>query len=156
MSNNSISVKDLSRITGRAESTLLVYLSHGKLTKAAPSVVSKDPVLLEWLTAALDNTVKPVADRRAVKGLVSTLKGTLVTVPTPEPAPAALDTQIGGDHYDMPIQPVEFSIKNGLGFAEGCVVKYISRHRRKGGLQDLLKAKYYVQILIESEYAGQA
>jgi len=35
--------------------------------------------------------------------------------------------QEGGCHYkDMPIQPVEYIHKNGLGFIEGCVVKYIT------------------------------
>ena len=41
---------------------------------------------------------------------------------------SALELQIGGDHYkDMPIQPVEYIHKNGLGFCEGAVVKYVTR-----------------------------
>ena len=65
---------------------------------------------------------------------------------------SALDTQVGGGHYkDMAIQPVEYSHKNGLGFIEGCVVKYISRWREKNGIQDLEKIKHFVDLLIEME-----
>ena len=54
------------------------------------------------------------------------------------------------NHYDFPIQPVDFIIKNGLGFCEGNVVKYISRWRQKNGKEDLLKAKHYIDILLKS------
>jgi hypothetical protein len=53
-------------------------------------------------------------------------------------------------HYDFPIQPVDFIIKNELGFCEGNVVKYISRWRQKNGREDLLKAKHYIDILLDS------
>jgi len=51
-------------------------------------------------------------------------------------------------HYDFAIQPVEYIIRNGLGFCEGNVVKYISRWKMKNGRDDLLKAKHYIDILI--------
>ncbi len=51
-------------------------------------------------------------------------------------------------HYDFVIQPVEFIIKNGLGFCEGNVIKYISRWKLKNGRDDLLKARHYIDILI--------
>ncbi len=52
------------------------------------------------------------------------------------------------DHYDLPIQPVDFILANRLGFCEGNVVKYISRWQSKNGRADLLKAKHYIDILI--------
>jgi hypothetical protein len=64
---------------------------------------------------------------------------------------SALDHQEGGEHYKLPIQPLEYIYKNGLGFCEGNVVKYITRWRNKNGLQDLLKVKHYVDLLIELE-----
>lgn len=64
-----------------------------------------------------------------------------------------LDTQIGGDHYrHMEIQPIEFITSNKLGWCEGHVVKYVSRHASKGGKQDLEKAKHYIDMLIEEVY----
>ena len=65
---------------------------------------------------------------------------------------SALSHQHGGDHYkDKAIQPVEYIHSNGLGFCEGNVVKYITRWRAKNGLEDLYKAKHYIELLIELE-----
>lgn len=66
----------------------------------------------------------------------------------------ALAVQQGGTHYkNMAIQPVEYITANKLSFIEGCVIKYISRHRNKNGLDDLLKAKHFIDLLIDLEYA---
>jgi len=62
----------------------------------------------------------------------------------------AKDYQVQGDHYSgKAIQPIEYIMANKLGFCEGNVVKYVSRWRNKGGLNDLLKAKHYIEFLIE-------
>ena len=59
--------------------------------------------------------------------------------------------QVGGNHYKKyVIQPVEFIVKNNIGFVEGNVIKYILRFKEKGGVQDLLKAKHYIELLIDS------
>lgn len=64
------------------------------------------------------------------------------------------ETQVGGDHYlSLPAQPIDFILANGLGFCEGNVVKYVSRWKAKGGVQDLLKARQYLNFLIEKEQA---
>ena len=66
----------------------------------------------------------------------------------------ATETQIGGDHYrNMRIQPVEYILSNELPFVEGCVVKYVSRWRDKGGVDDLRKARHFLDLLIEYEDA---
>jgi hypothetical protein len=64
----------------------------------------------------------------------------------------ALLVQVGGTHYkSMPIQPVEYIQRNGIGFMEGNVIKYVSRWQDKGGLDDLNKAKHYLEMLIAYE-----
>ena len=64
----------------------------------------------------------------------------------------ATDIQIGGNHYkDMKIQPIEYILENNLGYCEANVVKYITRWRSKNGVEDLRKAKHYIDILIERE-----
>jgi hypothetical protein len=69
---------------------------------------------------------------------------------------AANDFQHGGAHYKaMPIQPWDYIVANELGYLEGNVVKYITRWRDKGGLEDLKKAEHYLQKLIEVETAKQ-
>jgi hypothetical protein len=65
---------------------------------------------------------------------------------------SALEKQVGGSHYrDMVIQPVEYILANGLGFVEGAVIKYVSRYRAKGGVEDLRKARHFLDLLIEHE-----
>lgn len=65
---------------------------------------------------------------------------------------SALDRQVDGDHYKhQAIQPIEYIMANELDFCEGCVVKYITRWRDKGGVRDLEKIKHYVDFLIENE-----
>ena len=62
------------------------------------------------------------------------------------------DTQIGGNHYkSMAIQPLEYSLANGLGPCEANVVKYVSRWKAKGGIEDLRKARHYIEVLIDWE-----
>lgn len=68
---------------------------------------------------------------------------------------SAFDEQAGGRHYlEFAIQPVEFIHKNKIPYIEGNVIKYVSRWRDKGGLQDLHKAKHYINLLIEMEQDG--
>jgi hypothetical protein len=63
-----------------------------------------------------------------------------------------LKDQVGGSHYrDMEIQPIEYILKNKIGFSEGNVIKYVSRWRSKGGIQDLEKAVQTLQQLITHE-----
>lgn len=67
-----------------------------------------------------------------------------------------LEQQIGGDHYKkMKIQPIEYIMGNGLPFAEGCVIKYVSRWRSKGGIADLEKARHFIDMIIEQEKASE-
>lgn len=64
-----------------------------------------------------------------------------------------LEQQIGGDHYkNLKIQPIEFCHKNKIPPIESSIIKYVVRHKSKNGLQDLLKAKHLIDILIEFEY----
>jgi hypothetical protein len=65
---------------------------------------------------------------------------------------SSLNIQVGGNHYkEMPIQPIEYIMKNNIGFMEGNAIKYISRWRSKGGVEDLKKARHYLDMLIEFE-----
>lgn len=68
----------------------------------------------------------------------------------------ASDIQEGGNHYKRyAIQPIEFIVKNDLGFIEGNILKYVLRHREKNGKQDLLKARHYIDLLLEYEYGSE-
>ena len=64
----------------------------------------------------------------------------------------ANDTQVGGSHYkQQQMQPWDYIAANNLGFFEGNVVKYVTRWRGNGGVEDLRKARHYLDKLIELE-----
>ena len=64
-----------------------------------------------------------------------------------------LDKQEGGSHYDLPIQPLEYIHANQLGYIEGNIIKYATRHRNKNGAEDIKKIIHYCELLLELEYA---
>lgn len=58
------------------------------------------------------------------------------------------DTQVGGNHYTkMKIQPMEFSMANGLNPMQHTVIKYVTRVDLKGnGDEDIDKAIHTLQL----------
>lgn len=55
--------------------------------------------------------------------------------------------QVGGDHYEkMGVQPADFWMANDYDADAGMILKYMSRHKRKAGKEDVLKARSFVQI----------
>jgi hypothetical protein len=65
---------------------------------------------------------------------------------------SAFKRQEGGDHYTaMVIQPFEFSMSNGLDPMQHTIIKYVTRFRDKNGIEDLLKARHTLDLLIEWE-----
>ncbi len=72
-------------------------------------------------------------------------------------ASAANAIQHGGSHYkQLPIQPWDYITSNDIGFLEGNAIKYLTRWREKGGIEDIRKAGHYVQKLLEVETAKAA
>jgi hypothetical protein len=66
---------------------------------------------------------------------------------------SALDEQEGGDHYKhMTIQPAVYCEKNGLSGLESAVVKYVSRHKFKNGIEDIDKAIHCLRLIKEIRY----
>lgn len=64
----------------------------------------------------------------------------------------AEDIQVGGSHYkSMEIQPMRYSMKNNLNACQHTAIKYITRYKSKGGIQDLKKAIHTIELLIEFE-----
>ena len=89
---------------------------------------------------------------QALKRTMNTIEEKVNGMVTPDP----LMRQEGGEHYKgMKIQPVEFVHANGIPYLEGCAIKYLCRHKAKGGVVDLLKAKHYIDLIISLEYKNQ-
>jgi len=67
-------------------------------------------------------------------------------------SPTPLDVQTGGDHYKkLKIQPAYYNWANRIPFIEGCCIKYLTRWRDKGGVEDLKKSKHLHEMLIYFE-----
>lgn len=71
----------------------------------------------------------------------------------PESAPPrANDTQVAGNHYkQFKYETWDVILDWGLGYLDGNAVKYLSRWRHKNGIEDLKKARHYIDKLIETE-----
>lgn len=72
--------------------------------------------------------------------------------PTP-----AIERQVGGSHYKdkgSSMQPWAIIDAWGLDFYGGNVLKYILRAKHKGGLEDLQKARHYLDKMIEDADAS--
>lgn len=57
--------------------------------------------------------------------------------------------QVGGDHYYNAIQPWDIIRAWDLNYFEGNLIKYALRHKGKGKVEDLEKARHYLEYLIE-------
>lgn len=95
------------------------------------------------LVGTIDNDVCNVLERLEI--LVD------MRIESPTTKSTANDQQVDGNHYQTEIQPWDFIEANKLTFIEGNIVKYVSRHRKKNGVRDLMKAKHYLEKLIEIE-----
>lgn len=76
--------------------------------------------------------------------------------PVSDAAPASpLETQVGGGHYKkLRIQPMVYSMANGLDACQHTAIKYVTRFRDKGGVEDLKKAQHVIDMLIDFEVNG--
>lgn len=77
-----------------------------------------------------------------------------VDKPKEEPvvSQAASEKQVGGTHYKGDLQPIDVIDAWGLDFYEGSALKYLARHRKKNGREDVEKAIHYLELLLERQY----
>jgi Protein of unknwon function (DUF3310) len=69
----------------------------------------------------------------------------------------ANDVQIGGDHYKKGrIQPWDYILANDIGYLEGTAIKYLTRWKYKNGVEDLKKARHFIDKAIEHYYSQEA
>ena len=71
------------------------------------------------------------------------------------PSTKADDLQVGGDHYkNMGVQPWKameswMTPEEFRGFLKGNSIKYLARCNSKGGVEDVKKARHYIDKLVE-------
>lgn len=61
----------------------------------------------------------------------------------------ANERQVGGKHYHTAIQHWDYVHANQLDYFQGQITKYVTRWKRKNGLEDLRKAKHFLDKYIE-------
>lgn len=54
-------------------------------------------------------------------------------------------------HYNKGIETIDYIESWKMDFNQGNVIKYVSRYLMKGGLEDLKKAKWYLERIINQE-----
>lgn len=64
-------------------------------------------------------------------------------------------TQVGGTHYKVAYQHWDYVLDNQIPYLEANATKYITRWRKKNGLEDLRKARHYVEKLLEEVEQGR-
>lgn len=67
----------------------------------------------------------------------------------------ANEKQIGGSHYKSTHECWDYIVANDLGYLEGTAIKYLTRWKKKNGIEDLQKAIHFIQKLIEVETAKE-
>lgn len=70
----------------------------------------------------------------------------------------ANETQVAGTHYkdNSVIQHWDYAASHNFDYFQGQITKYVTRWKKKNGLQDLEKAQHFLQKYIELERAKQA
>lgn len=67
-----------------------------------------------------------------------------------------IEEGVSPNHYARwVIEPITFIMKNKIGYAVGNVIKYVLRYDAKNGLEDLKKARRYIDMIIEDEYGKE-
>ncbi len=137
----------------RIRKLLAKGMTAGEIAKAVPSTTRQDVWVLKYRDKRKDKKYlpKPVPavyvatpeEEEAIQAIVEKQK-------------SANAVQIGGEHYrGKDIQPWDAIHAWGLGFFSGNVIKYVARHREKNGIEDLKKARHYLDKLIELMEKGK-
>ena len=110
-----------------------------KFKASMPTVyLARKEALADWKVVAAVTSNTPIKEAVADK-----------------PSPRANEQQYGGDHYiNMGVQPWKameawMSPEAFAGFLRGNAIKYLARADKKGGVEDLKKARHYLDKLIE-------
>ena len=59
---------------------------------------------------------------------------------------------INPEHYTQGIECIDYITSKNMNFLEGNVVKYITRHKTKGVIEDIRKVIHYAELILEKKY----
>ena len=100
--------------------------------------------LISGIEEELISGIEEVADGRTIEDRLDKLEKDM------EECEEYLITATSPHHYaKYKIQPIDFLEQNNIPFIEGNIIKYVLRYKDKNGMEDLLKAKSYLDKLIK-------
>tara|TARA_R100001591_G_scaffold12441_1_gene18530 strand:+ start:72 stop:275 length:204 start_codon:yes stop_codon:yes gene_type:complete len=59
------------------------------------------------------------------------------------------EDKINPSYYKKGIETTDYIVSHNMNYVEGNIIKYVTRYKEKNGLQDLLKAEWYLNRLIK-------
>jgi len=66
-----------------------------------------------------------------------------------------MNDNINPTYYRKGIETTDYIVSHSMNYLEGNIIKYITRYKDKGGLEDLKKAEWYLTRL-KKEYLDEA
>ena len=114
--------------------------------------------VLTYITAAFRTPMQGSTSDSSVQTVVSGVSSQLTNLQYKSEDsldamfPSSDRPQTGGSHYQLPIQPLDYIAENGLDYMQGNVVKYVTRHKSKNGVEDIRKAIDYCYFILEKDY----
>ena len=125
--------------------TMIFESETGETCKyQSKTIITRDEFVKRWNeqnNAVVNTTTQPTQQELRTEGTKAVQQEVKAT-----------DTQVGGNHYTkLAIQPMRYSMENGLDALQHTVIKYVTRFRDKNGIEDLEKAKHCIDMLIEFE-----
>ena len=62
-----------------------------------------------------------------------------------------MSDSINPDYYRKGIETTDYIVSHSMNYLEGNIIKYVTRYKDKGGLEDLKKARWYLDKLIKQQ-----
>lgn len=133
---------------GEAVTVAAGRIEGPNLRKAAPPPKAAKPAKKAKAKPAAKKVAKA---RKSQRPPAKSQRKTAISRPA---KPTANAIQVGGSHYQaLAPQPWDVITSWGLSFLAGNVIKYVARAPAKGGIEDLQKARHYLDKLIETAAA---
>ena len=67
-----------------------------------------------------------------------------------------MNDNINPTYYRKGIETTDYIVSHSMNYLEGNIIKYVTRYKDKGGLEDLKKAEWYLTRLIKIQENNNA
>ena len=62
-----------------------------------------------------------------------------------------MNDNINPTYYRKGIETTDYIVSHSMNYLEGNIIKYVTRYKDKGGIEDLKKAEWYLARLIKQQ-----